>query len=166
MRHAIINDERLQKLSVFECSKEGTPLKIREVMSTELETAAPRDSIKKAAAKMNKFHIGSLVVTAPGFEMLGIITERDILKAFVKGKKPSTEVGEIMSKGVVTIDLNSTLEDAAKKMMEYGIKRLVVTKKDECVGIVTATDLITYESRLVDKLSDLMQAPRKLMQAG
>ncbi len=141
-------------------------MRIREVMSTELETIGPRDSIKKAAAKMNKFHIGSLVVTAPGFEMLGIITERDILKAFVKGKKPSTEVSEVMTKGVITIDYNTTLEEAAEKMLGNGIKRLVVTKKDECVGIVTATDLIMYESMLVDKLSVIMKTPRKLMQAG
>ena len=141
-------------------------MKVKEVMSTELETISPGSTIKSAASKMNKFRIGSLVVTTAGFEIVGIITERDILKAFVKGKKPSTEVREVMTEGVVTIDHNEMLEDAAGKMLKYGIKRLVVTSRGKCIGIVTATDLITYESRLVDKLSNLMNMPRKLMQAG
>ncbi len=141
-------------------------MKVREVMSTEPETVSPDDTIQKAAKKMNKFRIGSLIVATPGFEIIGIITERDMLRAFAKGVKPSTKVKDVMTKGVVTIEEASTLDEAANKMIKFGIKRLAVTKKGRCTGIVTATDLITYESRLTDKMISLMQVPRKLLEAG
>ena len=141
-------------------------MKVYEIMSTELETISPDSSIKTAAKKMNRLQIGALVVSTPGFELLGIITERDMLRAFAKSLKPSTEVKKLMTKGVITIEHKATLEKAADKMIKYAIKRLVVTKNGECVGIVTLTDLITYESRLVDKLSDLIQTPKKVAEAG
>ncbi len=141
-------------------------MKVKEAMSTDPETISPTATIKKAAKKMNIFRIGSLIVITPGFEIVGIITERDILKAFVKGKGPETKVKDIMTKDVVTIEQNAPLEEAADKMLKYGIKRLAVVKKGQCIGIITTTDLITYEARLTDKLMELMQTPKKLVQGG
>ena len=141
-------------------------MKVKEAMSVDPETISPTATIKKAAKKMNAFRIGSLIVITPGFEIVGIITERDILKAFVKGKGPETKVRDIMTKNVVTIEQNAPLEEAADKMLKYGIKRLAVVKKGQCVGIITTTDLITYEARLTDKLMELMQTPKKLVQGG
>jgi len=141
-------------------------MKVRDAMSPEPETVSPAATIKQAAQKMNKYRIGSLIVATAGFEVVGMLTERDILRAFAKGKKPGTKVKEIMTKGVVTIEEHANLEDAADKMVKYGIKRLVVTKKGRCVGIITATDIITYESRLTDKMAQLMQMPRKLIEGG
>ncbi len=140
-------------------------MKVKRAMSTEIETVHPDDSIKKAAQTMNKYRIGGLVVQKDQ-EVIGIITERDILKAFVKGLKPGTLVKDVMTKGVITIDQGATLEDAAKRMLEYGIKRLPVVSKGRCIGIITATDLITYEEHLIDKVSELFQVPHKKMEAG
>jgi len=140
-------------------------MKVKDAMSAELETITPNSTIKKAAKKMNKYRIGSLIVSTAGFEAVGMITERDILRAFAKGEKPSTKVKDVMTKGLVTIDQNATLEEASDKMVKYGIKRLAATSKGRCVGIVTATDIIIYGARLRNNLMKLMQVPRRLLEA-
>lgn len=134
-------------------------------MSTQLEMVEPDDTIKRAAVVMNKHRVGGLLVQK-GHELKGIITERDILKAFAKGVKPATAVKEVMTKDVMTVDENSSLEDAAKIMLNYGVKRLPVVSKGRCVGIVTATDLIAYEEHLIDRMSELFLLQRRRQQAG
>lgn len=140
-------------------------MKVKSVMSTDIETVNPDSTIKKAAQIMNKYRIGGLVVRKNS-EVVGIVTERDILRAFVKSLKPGTPVKDVMSKNVITIDANATLEEAAKRMLDYGVKRLPVISKGRCVGIVTATDMLAYEEHLADRLSELFQLPRKRMEAG
>ena len=141
-------------------------MKVKEVMSVEVQTVSPGATITNAAKKMNKYHIGSLVVILPGFEVVGIITERDILKSFARVCRPGIKVKDIMTKGVIAIDKNASLEEAADRMTKYGIKRLVVTHKNKCAGSVTATDLMLYESQLTDKLFHLLQKPKKLLEGG
>ena len=140
-------------------------MKVKNVMSTEIETIEPEMSVRKAAEIMIRYRIGGLVVEQDQ-EIVGVITERDILKAFVKDMKPETFVKDVMTKEVITIEEDATLEDVAKRMLDYDIKRLPVVSKGRCVGIVTATDLITYEERLIDKVSELFKLPKKRNEAG
>jgi CBS domain-containing protein len=140
-------------------------MQVKDFMSSEIETILPSSSIKKAAQKMNKYRVGSLIVSTPGFELLGIVTQRDILKAFVKGLKPAASVKLIMSKDVITIEHDASLEKAATIMVDNGVKHLPVTKKGKCIGIITATDIIIFQSGLTEKLSELMHTPRKLLES-
>ena len=140
-------------------------MKVKSAMTTEIEAIGPDTALKKAAQLMNKHRIGGLVVEK-NQEVVGIITERDILKAFVRSMKPSTPVKNMMSKDVITIEENASLEEAAKRMLDYGIKRLPVVSKGRCVGIITATDLIAYEEHLIDKVSELFLLPRKRPEGG
>lgn len=135
-------------------------MKVKKVMTVDIESITPETTIKNAAKIMVRDDIGGLIVQK-NYEIVGIITEHDIMTAFTKSLKPNTPVKEVMSKGVITIDANDTLEDAAKRMLEYGVKRLPVVSKGRCVGIVTATDLITYEEHLIDKISELFMIPKK-----
>jgi len=139
-------------------------MQVAEVMSRHLRTIEPKSTLMEAARKMSKYNIGGLIVTS-AFEIKGIITERDIMEAFASGKKSSTPVSAVMTKRVYTIDHNATLEEAAKVMLKHHIKRLPVVKKGRCIGIITATDLISYEEKLIDKISLLFLLPRKKVEA-
>ena len=131
-------------------------MKVKEIINRELITITPDRTVEDAAKKMIKFGISGLVVTKSGFELLGIITEKDLLRAFVK-KGGNKKVSDVMTKKIVSIKENDTLEDAAKLMVKHNIKRLPVTDKsgETCIGIITATDLMRYEDQLVEKLSIL-----------
>lgn len=137
-------------------------MKVRKIMSKNLKTIEPSRTIRFAAQVMNKYGIGSLLVV-DSFALAGIITERDILKAFAAEKSPDTPVKDVMTKKVITITPDGTLEEAAKLMLKNKIKRLPVCKDNKCFGIVTATDLIKHEDKFAERLVSLYLAPRKKM---
>lgn len=61
-----------------------------------------------------------------------------------------------MKKEVVTIDYEKTVEDAVNLMMEKRIKRLPVTKDGKLAGVITASDIITVEPKLITGIADLL----------
>ncbi len=88
-------------------------------------------------------HIGSLIANRDGLPF-GIVTERDMLEKIVaQSADPSKlTVQEIMTAPLTTIDASASLIDAARKMVEKQLKRLVVTEHDKIIGIVSQTDLV------------------------
>lgn len=141
-------------------------MEVSEVMTRSIIGINPDSSILQAAKKMVSNNISGLVVLNHGFQVKGIVTERDILKAFSKKMKYDTPVEKVMRKKVITVGHDETLEGAAGIMIKHKIKRLPVVQKGKCVGIVTATDLLKYEDHLLDRLAVLFLLPQKQTQAG
>ena len=137
---------------------------VKEIMTTNVKTIRPEDSIKTLAETMINNKIGSLVVVEGSGEVVGIATERDIVEdVILSGKNPEeTKVKDVMTKNIVTVSPDTTLEEAAEVMVKYKIKKLPVIDRGRLVGIVTATDLIAYENKLVEKIATLiMSSPLK-----
>ena len=107
--------------------------------------------LKEAAKIMSDENIGSLVYCNRLKIPKGIITERDLVKNF---NSPEKNFKDIMSKSLVMIDLNSTLEKAAELMKKNRIKRLLVTENNKLVGIISSTDIIA-NSDLLNRYSFL-----------
>ncbi|MBI2075836.1 MAG: amino acid permease [Candidatus Aenigmarchaeota archaeon] len=125
------------------------PMKVSSVMTKNIRTAKPEDSVKKVALIMNKYRIGDVVIEG-NRKAIGIITERDILKKVVAlGRKPEdVKCKAIMRRPVTTIDENSSVTDAIDVMAKKNIKKLPVTRDGELVGIVTATDILKSGERI------------------
>jgi CBS domain-containing protein len=96
------------------------------------------ETIKQAIAIMSKRNLGSLVVV-DGDKILGIITERDILKNLEKMNK---SVKTIMKKSVKTIESGDDIKTAAEEMLANNVKKLPVLKEGKLVGIITMTDVL------------------------
>jgi CBS domain-containing protein len=80
-----------------------------------------------------------------------------IWKVVAGDKDPNTTlVKDIMSKKVKTISVNKTLEEAAEIMVNSKIKKLPVIENKKLVGILTATDLISIQPKLIEALAKLM----------
>lgn len=132
-------------------------MQVVEVMIKDVKTARGTDSIKDAAQAMKKDDVGALIVVGGSGEAIGIVTERDIVIDIVAdGTDPATvKVEDIMTSELITIDPEAELEEAADIMTEHDIKRLPVIYEGKLVGMVSASDLITYEKKLIEKLSKL-----------
>jgi CBS domain-containing protein len=129
---------------------------VRNVMHKDVITIHPNLSLREASKIMSKFGIGSLVVMEDE-KLVGIITSTDIIKAIAEGKDvDNTLVSEIMSKDVVTVDPDESLEEAVEKMMERNIKRLPVVEGGKLVGIITASDIIVVEPKLIEGIANLL----------
>ena len=137
---------------------------VKEIMTTNVKTIRPEDSVKLLAETMMKNQIGSLVVVEGSGEVVGIATERDIIEdVILLGKDPEeSKVKDIMTKDLIAVNPDITLEEAAEVMVNKKIKKLPVIDKGRLVGIITATDLIAYENKLVEKISTIiMSSPMK-----
>ncbi len=129
---------------------------VKDVMNPQVVVAKPQATIKEAAEIMSQFRIGCLIIMEND-KVLGIVTESDIIgKVVAKKKDPERiTVEEIMSKNVISTTPDENLDDAADKMVENKIKRLPVIDSGKLVGIITATDLISFEPKLIETLSEL-----------
>jgi CBS domain-containing protein len=124
---------------------------VGQVVKRKAVIVKPDDTVHRVAKILSKNKVGSAVVVKDD-EIVGIITDRDILdKVVAKGRDPKTiKVKEVMTENPITIEDDYEVQDAIDKMMDKGIRRLLVTRLGRPIGFVTAADLLaalnTYSS--------------------
>ncbi len=120
---------------------------VKDFMTTNVITIDVQGTVLDAAKLMHQQDVGDLVVTE-GKVPKGIVTERDLVRRVMANKKPlDTKVSEVMSDPLITIDEDSSLRDAARKMVKYRVRRLPVTKKNMLVGIIVTADFARHLSK-------------------
>ena len=116
-------------------------MKVSEIMTSAAVTDRADDTLHDAARKMWEEQTGSLLVME-GEEILGIITERDVLKAVATGVDLNvTSVADAMTKDVVTVHPGASLREAAAVMTDKWIRHLPVVERGKLVGILSQRDL-------------------------
>ena len=117
-------------------------MKVREVMTKEVETIRPDQRVQEAANFMLSADAGSIPVT-DGERLIGMITDRDIaVRGIAKGYGPDTPVRELMTDDLIVVRVDDDIEEAASKMSEAQVRRLPVIDEDERLcGIVSLGDL-------------------------
>lgn len=120
----------------------SSEIPVRQIMRT-IVSIDSKSRVKDAARMMVERGIGSLIANRDGLPF-GIVTERDLTEKIVaRSADPSkVTVAEIMTAPLTTIDAASSINDAARRMVEKQIKRLVVTDQEKIIGIVSQTDLV------------------------
>ena len=121
-------------------------MKVRELMTNDVETCDPGASLTDAAMAMWRRDCGVVpVVQAPSRKLAGVITDRDIcIAAATRHQAPeSIEVGQVMRKEVFTCRPEEDVRDALETMRQYRVRRLpVVDASDAVVGILSMNDVV------------------------
>lgn len=129
---------------------------IKDMMNRNVQTIGPESTVQKAAELMMNNSIGSLIVVKDE-KLAGIITERDVMKVIVDGRDPKeTKIRDAMTSNVVFISPDKDVSDAAELMAKHKIKKLPVVEGSRLVGIVTATDLMAAEPKILSRIGALM----------
>jgi len=117
-------------------------MKLKEIMTRQVEVIRPEAPIEEAAAKMRDLNIGPLPV-CDGDRLVGMLTDRDItVRATAVGSGPQTRVADVMSPEVIFCFEDQDVKQAAQVMEENQIRRLPVLSRDKrLVGIVSLADL-------------------------
>jgi CBS domain-containing protein len=116
-------------------------MKVSEIMTKATVTDAAQDTLAEAAARMWNAQTGSLLVME-GEHMVGILTERDVLRAIAHGMDPlQVPVTDLMRTDVITVGPQTTLKEAAKLMATKWIRHLPVVEGSKVVGILSQRDL-------------------------
>src|SRR5947209_42026 len=102
-------------------------MKIKDLMSSEVEVIGPEATLKEAAEKMCAIDAGTIPVVSEK-TVVGILTDRDItVRGVAEGRDPAkARVREIMTRDVVYCYDDQEVEDAAELMAENQVRRLVV----------------------------------------
>lgn len=137
-------------------------MKIRDVMTTDVESAELDTTIEQIATMMRDGDVGAIPVLDDG-ELCGILTDRDIVvRCIAEGNDPSeTTVEDILSDNLKTISPNQDTEQAARLMAELQVRRLPVVEKGQLVGMVSIGDLAvksdTDEGRIGRTLEEVSE---------
>ena len=106
--------------------------KVREVMTREVVTLSPTDTLLTAAQQMKARDVGSMPVCGKEGTVLGTLTDRDItIRATAEGLDPEhTRVDSIMTRDVVCAEEDQDIDDAVELMERYKVRRVPVVDKD------------------------------------
>ncbi len=111
-------------------------MKAEDVMTTNVITVTEHQTKQDAARLLSQHHISGLPVVNNEHVVMGVVTEYDVIS-----KKGQT-VGEIMTRGVISVTPDTNLEDVSRILVHEHIKRLPVLDQGRLVGIVSRADLV------------------------
>jgi len=118
-------------------------MKLKDIMTSRVESVGPDTSVAEAAQKMRDLDVGPLPV-CDNDRLAGIVTDRDIVvRAVAEGKDPrSFRVRDVMTPEVKYLFEDQDEEEAARLMQDEQIRRVLVLNRDKkLVGIVSLGDL-------------------------
>jgi len=129
---------------------------VKDVMKREVIAINPDISIREASKVMSQHNIGSLLVLDDE-KLVGILTERDVLNLVARGENlDEVKVKDVMSRDVITIESDKKIEDAVDLMLKHKIKKLPVMESGKIVGIITTSDIIVAEPKLIEAIASLI----------
>ena len=123
-------------------------MQIRDVMTTEVKTLTPDQSIREAAALMADIDSGALLVNEQD-RLIGMITDRDIaIRAVAKGLDCDTPIREVMSKTIRYCFDDESVQDVAQNMAENEMRRMpVLNREKRLVGVVSLGNIASCHSQ-------------------
>lgn len=114
---------------------------VRDRMSRPAVTVRQDADFQKALALMQEKRLRRLPVVDDDGHLVGIVVERDLLVAAMRYLQSRVEVGDVMSRNVVTVGPDADLNEVARTMLERKIGGLPVVEHGRLVGIVTESDI-------------------------
>lgn len=136
--------------------------RIAEVMTRDVRSIAPHETVRRAAQMMDELNVGSLPV-CDGDKLIGMVTDRDItVRATAAGQGPDeAHVEDVMTDQVRWCFEDQTVDEVMHQMGDTQIRRVPVIDHDtrQLVGIVSLGDLATKHSAQVDRTLEEISTP-------
>jgi CBS domain-containing protein len=126
----------LLTLTARNIEKGETIMKVVDVMTTNVITIPAHQTKQHAARLLSQHRISGLPVVNDEQVVVGIVTEYDVIS------KEGQTVGEIMTRGVISVTPDTDLEEVSHLLVHERIKRLPVLDQGKLVGIVSRADLV------------------------
>jgi CBS domain-containing membrane protein len=118
-------------------------LNVGEIMSTNLKTLREDDGVSVADWEMALDEIRHILVVDAQGKLVGIVSDRDVLRASRDAGQAEVPVGRIMCRDVKTVSPSTKAANAVEKLLEFKIDALpVVDDAGRPIGIVTSTDFL------------------------
>jgi CBS domain-containing protein len=134
--------------------KSNATMKVKDIMTKNPATLGRNETLDVADDIMTLGRIRHMPVVDEG-RLVGVVSQRDLFRSAVAGAlgyggkaqrtiTKTIRVKEVMSEPVITISPDTSIKEAARRMMESKIGCLPVVENDQLVGLVTETDILRY----------------------
>lgn len=108
-------------------------------------TMSPTATIREIAVQMTANDIGLVVIAGEG-RLLGVVSERDLVRALAEESDPDDErASDIMSVDVLSTEASATIDEAAELMVDGGVRHLPVVEDGRVIGVVSMRDVLAME---------------------
>ncbi|HLR62235.1 MAG TPA: CBS domain-containing protein [Lentibacillus sp.] len=115
---------------------------VQDVMSTDIAVCRKEDTLYEAASKMKERDVGVIPVCSENKELMGVITDRDlVLRGYAEKKPDTTTVQDVMSGQLYHVSQDTSVQEAADMMAQKQIRRLPIVENGKLAGIVSLGDL-------------------------
>ena len=118
-------------------------LMVKHIMIEDVVTAKPNTTIKEVIRTLHEEHVGSVVITDYNRKCVGIFTEQDAIRIVANEVPLDTTIDQVMTKNVITIGEEASLEEARRILMSHRIRHIpAVDHKGELTGLLSVRKLL------------------------
>ena len=122
-------------------------MQLTDVMATQVMSVSPQTRLGDAARRMVDADVGAAMVIDDSGDLVGVITERDLMRCVSEAPDPETPVRERMTRHVLTASPDTNIPEAMALMVDGHFRHLPVVNEDgHVIGIVSMRDLMAYTS--------------------
>ena len=115
-------------------------------------TLTEADTVKVASQNLHEKKVGSMPVLDKNNNVVGIISERDLAQfIYAERFNSNLPVSQIMTKDLVTCDLNTSVTELMDEMTEKKIRHILIMEDKKLLGIVSIGDVVNH---LIDKIKE------------
>ena len=126
--------------------------KARDIMTANVITTKPNVLVISAIKVLINNHISGMPAIDDESNLLGIITEHDIVNFMLSGDAADTTVADVMTRNVDTYDPDTPFEEIVSHFAAHRNRRVPVVEKGKVVGIISRRDIIIEMNRIYDQL--------------
>ena len=125
---------------------------VSRMSNRECFTLSEKDTVKSASQKFHEKKIGCMPVVNENKKVVGMLSERD-LSRFIYAEKfnITLPVSELMSKNLITCDLNTSVTELMNEMTEKKIRHILIKDDQKLLGIVSIGDVVKH---LINKIKE------------
>jgi len=127
-------------------------LTVRDVMTQRVYRVSPDDTVRDVLALVRQHHLRAIPVVGEEREVLGMVTDRDLLRHFLPGvQRPAEQqaeqlrgmrVRDVMSRSVICVSEDQALAEVTSVMVSKDLERLPVTSEGKLTGFLTRGDIL------------------------
>ena len=127
--------------------------------TTPVVTCRPDDTIQLVVGLLNRYKIGALPVTDGDGRLVGVVSERDVIRALAasQGDVRTRKVSELMSRDVVTCTRATAIKDAVRLMDKRRIRHLPVMEGSRVVDMVSLRDVVSLRLSEAELEADVLR---------
>lgn len=132
---------------------------ILQLKGTAVHTLRDSDTLGDAVSMLNSHNIGAIVIVGAGERVIGILSERDIVRQL--GKNPAAAlaqaIGTVMTRSVVTCDRTTAISEVMERMTHRRIRHMPVVDGDRLTGIISIGDVVKLKIEEVEHEAEVLR---------